>query len=124
MLKSRIFALSFRIAFFLLCVAGILAQIGVFSGSINLTNFLYYTLQSNILVLVLIGVLIYKTAVGLKREGKNGSSSYFERTSAAVLIYILKQFAFCEVQFLFMYFGNAVPDLQAYKIDLRKLTGY
>jgi len=92
MVKNRIFALCFRAVAFVVCIIGILFNIGLFDGALDGVGLLYYTLQSNILVIILFGVLIFKTAQGLKREGKEGSCSYYPRISAGVLLCIMLTF--------------------------------
>jgi hypothetical protein len=89
MIKNRIFALSYRIVAFILCLLGILAAFGIFSGQFYETALLYYTEQSNILVLIFFGVVIYKTATDLYKKGKIGSSSYFPRVSGGILLAIM-----------------------------------
>jgi hypothetical protein len=85
--QNRLFALCFRSAAFLLSLAGLLSLLSL---DISRTGsmLLYYTNQSNILVIAFFGVLVYKTAVDLKNKGKTGDSSYFERLSAAIMIAI------------------------------------
>jgi len=89
MVKNRVFALCFRSAAFLFCFISILHNIGVFAGEITGVSLLYYTLQSNILVIIMFGILTYKTAVGLKKDGRCGSCSYYPRICAAVLLAII-----------------------------------
>jgi hypothetical protein len=89
MIKNRIFALSFRIAAFVLCLAGILSVTGVFKGRFHGGALLYYTLQSNILVLFMFGLLIFETAKSLKKEGRIGSNAHCPRLSVMVLLAIM-----------------------------------
>jgi hypothetical protein len=88
MRKNRIFALCFRLASFVLCFLGILATMGVFAGRTSWSILLYYTTESNILVLVMFGVLIVRTAADLKNNGAAGGASYYERVSAIVALSI------------------------------------
>jgi hypothetical protein len=92
MVKNRIFALSFRAAAFVLCLVGILSILGVFNGRFDGNALLYYTVQSNLLVLVMFGFLVFKTAKSLKQDGKNGSNAHYPRTSAMVLLAIMVTF--------------------------------
>lgn len=88
MRNNRIFALCFRLFSFVLCLFGILITMGAFSGRINWSILLYYTTESNILVLIMFGVLSVMTAVDLKNHGVIGSVSYCERLSAIVALAI------------------------------------
>jgi hypothetical protein len=78
MIKDRWFALAFRAGSFLFAVAGILKQIGFFSGNISFGAFMYYTLLSNLLAAVLFAVLAVRTARGL-REGRRGNAGWYPR---------------------------------------------
>jgi hypothetical protein len=89
MIKNRIFALIFRITAFLLCLFGILVCTGILNGQLIPKSLLYYTIQSNILMLIFFGVLIYKTAMALKKEGKIGNNGYFPRISAGIFLAIM-----------------------------------
>jgi hypothetical protein len=53
---------------------------------------LYYTTQSNILVLAMLGALIVRTAAAIKRGGAAGGASFFERLSAIVTLSIFVTF--------------------------------
>ncbi|MDR2091036.1 MAG: hypothetical protein LBP62_05230 [Clostridiales bacterium] len=85
--QNRLFGLFFRTVSFALCLAG-LVSICFRGGTFSPFLLLYYTTQSNILVLVYFAVVIIKTAIDIKKYGKTGSSSYFERLSAAFMIAI------------------------------------
>ncbi|MDR2091035.1 MAG: Pr6Pr family membrane protein [Clostridiales bacterium] len=85
--KNRIFSLVFRAAAFALCLAGLISTCFA-DGSFSPQILLYYTTQSNILVFVYFAVVVVKTAIDIKKHGKTGSSSYFERLSAAFMIAI------------------------------------
>jgi hypothetical protein len=112
MIKHRGFALGFRIVAFVLCLFGIIHNLGLFDGQFYGVFLLYYTLQSNLLALVLLGILTVRTAIGLKKDGMQGSSGYFPRTSACIAlcvaivlivfwIVIAPTFAFPEYMFSF-----------------------
>lgn len=58
-------------------------------GKVEWAHMLYYTFQSNALVFIVFGMLTYKTAMGLKKEGKRGNCGYFPRVSACAVICIL-----------------------------------
>jgi hypothetical protein len=88
MRNNRIFALCYRLASFVLCLMGILVTMGVFDGRVGWTFLLYYTLESNLMVLAMFGALIVKTAADLKNGGVTGEVSYYERLSAIVTLSI------------------------------------
>jgi len=103
MRKNRIFALNYRIMAFIVCLLGILASIGIFEGQFYETSLLYYTYQSNILVLGFFTVLIYKTTVDLQKKGKIGDNGYFPRINAGVLLAIMLT--------MVVYWGMLAPEL-------------
>jgi hypothetical protein len=88
MRENRVFALCYRCAAFLLCLAGIFATTGVFAGRFSWGALLYYTTESNIMVLAMFAALIVKTAADLKNDGASGRCSYFERLSAVAMLSI------------------------------------
>jgi hypothetical protein len=88
MRKNRIFALSYRIAALLLCLFGILITMRVFTGNINWQILLFYTTESNIIVLFMFGYLIVRTVKDIKENGVKGPASYAERLSAVVTLSI------------------------------------
>lgn len=92
MIKNRIFALSFRCAAFLICLFGILLNTGVFQSKFYGVILLYYTVQSNILALILFGALIFKTAMSLKNKGVKGNSGFFPQISSGVTVCIMFTF--------------------------------
>jgi len=61
-----------------LAIAGFLDMLGVFGGELRLGALMFYTMQSNILAIVLFSMLLIRTLVGL-RDGRNGSAGYFAR---------------------------------------------
>jgi hypothetical protein len=91
--SNRVLALCYRAASFALCLCGILDITGVFKGAaISWEMLLYYTTESNILVLIMFGVLALKTAADIKKNGVAGSASYFERASSIVMLAITVTF--------------------------------
>ena len=92
MIKNRVFALVFRIAGFFFALAGIFSSIGVFSRGLNLKMLMYYTIQSNIFVIVLFGILIVKTIIGLKKDGKSGNADYAPRLEFVCMVDIFITF--------------------------------
>jgi hypothetical protein len=92
MRNNRIFALCYRLAAFVLCLAGILSTMDVFGGQFHWKALLYYTVESNILILFMFGFLATKTALDLRRNGITGPSSYHERLTAIMMLSIIVTF--------------------------------
>ncbi|MDR2266453.1 MAG: hypothetical protein LBE09_02550 [Christensenellaceae bacterium] len=86
--NNRLIALIFRAASVVLCLAGLLDITGAFGGTFSPNMLLFYTNQSNILVLVMFIMLLVKTVQDVAKNGINGSASYFERLSAIVMLAI------------------------------------
>jgi hypothetical protein len=86
--QNRVFAAGYRTVAFLLCLAGNLDLLGVFTGKPGASVLLYYTSQSNVLCLVWFGVLLARCLSDIKSRGKTGSCSYNERFSALVTLSI------------------------------------
>jgi TRAP-type C4-dicarboxylate transport system permease small subunit len=87
MIRDRHFALAFRIASFLLTLAGLLDIFGVWRGAFNPRQFMYYTIQSNILALAYFGLLAWKTALSLKQgDGRAGNAGSMPRFGLIVAI--------------------------------------
>jgi len=78
MIKDRRIALIFRVAAFIIAVTGFLDMMGVFRGEAHFAALAFYTMQSNILVIALFGMLIVRTVMGL-RDGSKGNAGYFAR---------------------------------------------
>jgi len=102
MIKNKIFALVFRAASLLFAIIGLLVITGVFRGNFQPKMLVYYTIQSNILVVVLFAMLTVRTALGL-REVKNGNSGYFARFEMVCAIDIMLTF--------FVYWTLLAPNL-------------
>jgi uncharacterized membrane protein YiaA len=92
MKNNRVFAMLYRCVALALCLLGILGILGLFRGGLGLSGLLYYTIQSNILVLAMLSALIVKTALAIKRDGAKGSASFCERLSAIVTLSIAVTF--------------------------------
>jgi len=78
MIQDRRFALIFRVAAFGIAITGLLAMMGALKGEIHFGALAFYTMQSNILAIILFGMLVVRTAIGL-REGNKGSVGYYAR---------------------------------------------
>jgi hypothetical protein len=86
--NNRVVILCYRAVAFILCLIGLLDTTGVFRGTFNGEMLLFYTTDSNILVLIMFGILIVKTIGDIKEKGIVGSSSHYERLSAIVSLAI------------------------------------
>ena len=91
MIKDKRAALAFRIAATLIAAAGLLDLLGVFGGAFHPGALLYYTAQSNILVIVLLVILSARTAAGLI-NGAGITPSYYPRFEMICVIDILLTF--------------------------------
>jgi len=78
MIKHRRFALIFRAVSLIIAVSGFLAMLGIFEGGFRPATLAFYTMLSNVLAIVLFGLLTVRTAIGL-REGPRGNAGYFAR---------------------------------------------
>ncbi|MCL2671397.1 MAG: Pr6Pr family membrane protein [Clostridiales bacterium] len=92
MIKNKPLALAYRAAALLFALTGLLSQLGIFSGEFHPSMFLYYTLQSNVLAVVLFAMLTTRTAISL-REGKRGSAAFFARFEMVCACDLLITFA-------------------------------
>lgn len=92
MIKTRWIVLIWRIAAFALVLNGLLSKLGVFAGTVDPHPLLYYTSQSNVLVLCLFGFLVVKTVIDMPRGGKAGNVTYIPRIHAAVTLAITLTF--------------------------------
>lgn len=91
MRNDRRFVLVFRLCSLLFALAGVLKQIGAFGGSIHLGSLMFYTMQSNLLAIVLFAMLTVRTAQGL-RGGRYGSNGWFVRFKMICTVDILLTF--------------------------------
>lgn len=89
MICDRRVALLVRVCFTLLVLTGLLSHTGILSGAFNPPTLMYYTIQSNVLALVLFAGLTVRTFVGLRSEGPKGLSSYAPRFELVVTIDLL-----------------------------------
>ena len=76
-MKDRRLALLFRAGALLFALAGLAKQLGIFGGKTYFSIFMYYTIQSNLLAVVLFALLILRMA----RDQKGGVSEPPQWTS-------------------------------------------
>lgn len=90
-MQNRYFALAFRVGALIFTTVGVLAQLGVFKGYFSASSFMYYTMQSNLLVIIMFAMLVVKTAKSLK-EGTHGFNGWYARFEMICVITILITF--------------------------------
>ena len=91
MIQNRKFALAFRLGALLFAVVGVLTQIGVFGGTISFSAFMFYTIQSNLLAIVLFAMLAVRTAKSL-HEGARGTNGWYPRFEMVCVVNVLLTF--------------------------------
>lgn len=79
MVKNKYAALAFRLFCLVFTFAGLLTQLELFSGTVNFGQFMYYTIQSNLLALFLFAVLTVQTIRDIRSGGELGSSGHCPR---------------------------------------------
>jgi len=87
MIQNRKIALAYRIFAFTVAVAGFLAMSGIMQGAFNIGIMMFYTMQSNLIGIALIGILIVKTIRGLRtrKDDRPGYYPQLEMVVAAIL---------------------------------------
>lgn len=90
-INNRLIALIYRIVLFAMCIIGIIVHIYM-DGSLNKTVLIYYTIQSNILCLVVISMVIVDTIIKIKREGIKGENISFPKLKGATTMAITVTF--------------------------------
>ena len=88
MVKNRGTALVFRTGALVFALLGLMKQLGIFNGSVNMGHFMYYTILSNILAVVLFALLITRTASEL-REGIHGRVDWYSRFEMICVVDLL-----------------------------------
>jgi hypothetical protein len=89
MIHDRRIALLYRLGSLIFTLFGLLAVIGVFAGEFNPSLLVYYTLQSNLLALVLFAMLSIRTLKRLRKDGQFGKTGYAARFEMVVVIDLL-----------------------------------
>ena len=88
MIQDRRFAFIFRLCAFLIAAYGLVCHVGIFRGVFFPGAFMYYTIQSNLLAVVFFGILVVKTAKGL-REGRQGNAGWYPRLGMIIAVDLL-----------------------------------
>ncbi|MDR1838787.1 MAG: hypothetical protein LBQ93_04275 [Treponema sp.] len=91
MIRNIRFALAFRLGSCLFAIVGLLKQIGAFSGMVSFRSFMYYTVQSNLLAILLFAFLTVKTIKGL-REEIHGNAGWHPRLGMVCAVDLLVTF--------------------------------
>ena len=89
MIHDRRIALLYRLGSLIFTMIGLLAVMGVFDGEFDPSLLVYYTLQSNLLALVLFAMLSIRTLKGLQADGQAGTAGYLARFEMVVVIDLL-----------------------------------
>ena len=89
MIHDRRIALYYRLGNLIFTLIGLLAVMNVFAGEFNPSLLVYYTVQSNILALILFALLFLRTLKGFREDGRDGPTGYFPRFEMVVVIDIL-----------------------------------
>ena len=89
--QNKQFALVFRLCSLIFALAGVMAQTGVFRGTFRPAAAMYYTIQSNLFVIILFAVLTVRTAMSL-RDGLRGSVGWHSRLGMVCAVDVLVTF--------------------------------
>lgn len=89
MLKNRTLALIFRLTLAAAIVVGLLMNFGLLQGQFYPGALMFYTIQSNILILVLLVLLLARTIRDLRRHQVKGNAGYYPRFQFVCVINIL-----------------------------------
>jgi len=85
MIRNRQIAFWFRTCAAVGCLIGILAALDIHHGRFNSVQLLYFTFQSNFIVLIAFVVLAVKTRKDMRANGKIGSCHYFPLIHASLV---------------------------------------
>jgi hypothetical protein len=92
MIQNRSFLLPFRSFALLLVLVGLLAHVGVFSGSFRPSQLMYYTIQSNILAVLLFFILLRSSVKAPEAPNTEGGSSLLARFEMICVVDLLLTF--------------------------------
>ncbi|MCL2003541.1 MAG: Pr6Pr family membrane protein [Oscillospiraceae bacterium] len=91
MLKNIRFALVFRLIAFIIISIGFVRELGVFRNTVDFDMFKYYTIQSNLLAVVMFAILVVRTVKGL-RENPHCRAAWFTRLRMICSVNLLLTF--------------------------------
>ena len=103
MIHDRRIALYYRLGSLIFTLIGLLAVMNVFAGEFNPALLMYYTIQSNLLALILFALLFFRTLKIIREDGRTGPTGYFPRFEMVVVIDILLT--------MFVFWVLLAPDL-------------
>jgi len=94
MIKNLKTALIFRLAATVVAITGFLSMMGVFSGEWHSGALMFYTLQSNVLIIALFIMLTIRTIIGIRdtESNTNTGAGYFPRFEMVCVINIMLTF--------------------------------
>ena len=108
MVKSRQFALIYRVTAFTIATAGFLAMLGITVDTFAPEIMMFYTMQSNLMGIVLFGILIFKTSRDLYKN-QSGHSGYYPRLEMVVSVILFLTF--------FVYWTLLAPQMFTMETD-------
>ena len=91
MVKNKLIALIYRVIALVVISIGLARQFGFFHGYVSFYTFQFYTIQSNLLAIIMFTMLIPCNVNGL-REGIRGSAVYFTRFRMVCSVNLLLTF--------------------------------
>lgn len=89
MIKNKKFALWFRLFAFVLSILGIVVHLRIYLFEFKVASLMYYTIQSNILAIVMFSILLYKTIKDYQVNKEDSNCSYMPRFEFVVMIDLL-----------------------------------
>lgn len=87
MKNNRIFALVFRLTAFILGTVGIIMNLSI-SNQIGVM-FIYFTIQTNIFIAILFGVLSVLTIIQIKKDGRYGEVAHINLSLQLAIIFFI-----------------------------------
>lgn len=87
MKNNRIFALGFRLTAFVLGIVGIIMIFSI-SDKIGIM-FIYFTIQTNIFIAVLFGVLSVLTIIQIRKDGRHGEVAHINLSLQLAVIFFI-----------------------------------
>ena len=91
MLKSKWLALVFRLIALIFISIGFIRELGIFRSIVDFDMFKYYTIQSNLLAVVMFAILVVRTVIGL-RENSHCGAAWFTRLRMICTVNLLLTF--------------------------------
>lgn len=88
-IKNRMVAVIFRLSLLIICFIGIFIKLGLIDGQLKLYMFIYYTIQSNILVFITFLYITIQSIKDIKMYGVKGVSMPMPYFKGAVTMAIV-----------------------------------